>query len=555
MKKIAYLLLALVCLALTSCDALLGMLGEGTAAVTTAPATDAPIVTTLPTVSEEKPPEGPHICSFVESVAEPQYLRSAATCTRPAEYYYSCSCGLAGSRSFYAGEPIAHVYSQSRAGEAFLKKAATVNSGALYYKSCVCGAIGEETFSHGKKLKAELYTPTTLTVTLYDAEHSVYGFTFHTVNEPKDPVIRVRVATEESFREYPATSAKATSYARDDSEIEYYVSKAEVPLRADTSYVYCVYDRSTEACTEEIPLATKDPSKETFTFVHVSDSQDGPDEFGRVLASVSDRADFVIHTGDVVEYSKYEEEWTEMLDGNAEYVASLPIMAISGNHETTYRNGSFETDKHFHNQLPEQSSTSLGYFYSFVYGDVRFIMLNTNDLTSKRLKPEQYDWLVGELANNTCRFTVVALHNPMYSVGKYGANPASNAISLALREQLGGIFAEYGVDLVLQGHDHVVSRTYPIDRLGVPQTETVVTENGVSYIVDPDGVIYVMNGPAGKQTRSPYEVDDTLYAYAATSKAASWAEIEVGEDTLTVTVKWHNGTSEQIYYSFGIKKS
>ena len=142
----------------------------------------------------------------------------------------------------------------------------------------------------------------------------------------------------------------------------------------------------------------------------------------------------------------------------------------------------------------------------------------------------------------------------MYSVGKYGADETRNAIALALRDQLQGVFAQYGVDLVLQGHDHAISRTYPIDENGVPDTESIEDENGTPYIVDPDGVIYLMNGPAGTQQRAPVEIDEALYAYAESSRKASWAEITVTEDTLTVTIKWHDGSTEHVYHTWGIKK-
>ena len=307
--------------------------------------------------------------------------------------------------------------------------------------------------------------------------------------------------------------------------------------------------------TSEITLKTKDPTADTFTFVHVSDSQDGPNEFDRVLSAVTNDADFVIHTGDVVQYSKYEHLWEDMLD--SEHLASIPVMAISGNHETTYTKcGSSETFKHFHHNIPDQAVTK-GYFYSFIYGNAKFIMLNTNDLDSnKKLKEDQYNWLINELRNNTCKWTIVSMHNPLYSVGKYGSTEGTNATALALQEQLQGIFAQYGVDIVLQGHDHAVSRTKPINGSGVPVSESTQTIGSTTYTVNPNGVIYMMNGPAGTQDRSPVSnYDKTLYAHAEKGKDASWAEFTLDGDTLTVTVKYLDGAQERVYYTWGIIKT
>jgi hypothetical protein len=252
-----------------------------------------------------------------------------------------------------------------------------VKTSAVYYKSCNCGAAGTETFTHGSPLildeNQRAHLPTSLTVSIFDAQESVYGFTYNTELEPIDPVIEIKVAGEDVWREYVPTSYMASTHDEDDRTVSYYVSKAQIALSPDTVYVYRVCDRALDVATPEGTLRTGNAEKHSFTFAHVSDSQAGPTEFGRVMQSVSDNADFVIHTGDVVQYADYEHQWCEMLDGNFEYVMGMPIMAISGNHETSYNDASFETEKHFNNKIPEQESTELGYYYSFVYGDVKFI--------------------------------------------------------------------------------------------------------------------------------------------------------------------------------------
>ena len=128
----------------------------------------------------------------------------------------------------------------------------------------------------------------------------------------------------------------------------------------------------------------------------------------------------MVHTGDVVEYSKYQNYWDNMLNANVKYLSKIPVMAISGNHETTYKNGSNETFNRFNYKIPIQKNTKLGFYYSFSYGNVKFIMLNTNELNGSRLTNAQYSWLENELQNTTEKWKVVSMHNPMYSVGKWG---------------------------------------------------------------------------------------------------------------------------------------
>ncbi len=50
-----------------------------------------------------------HVCTFTKNVKD-EFLRTAATCTAPAEYYYSCSCGLKSSQTFTSGQPAGHTY-------------------------------------------------------------------------------------------------------------------------------------------------------------------------------------------------------------------------------------------------------------------------------------------------------------------------------------------------------------------------------------------------------------------------------------------------------------
>ena len=450
----------------------------------------------------------------------------------------------------------------------YLKDEATIENAAVYYKSCVCGAKGTETFDYGTPLKeytdAEkvAYKPTSLTVTLYDSENSVYGFTWNTQSEPLRPVVQVQKGNSltDTCEEYFATVEQASSFNENDEEITYYIVKAEISLESEQTYSYRAYDKYVDVGTEVATFTARDTKTTSFSFAHISDSQAtfgkgyGGSYFAQTLSQIVDNNDFLLHTGDVVEYSKYEYEWKSMLDDNFSYLSKIPVMAISGNHETTYQNGVNETFKHFNNKLPVQESTDLGYFYSFIYGNAKFIMLNTNKLTSSKLTTEQYEWLIEELEHNTCEWTIVAMHNPMYSVGKYGADSSRNKIALALREQLQGIFAEYNVDVVLQGHDHAISRTYPINVQGNPQSEKWKTINGVKYSVNPNGVIYVMNGPAGDQSRTPYAIDDSLYHYAQSSYARSWADFVIDGNTMKVSVKYYNGSEIKTYQTWGILK-
>lgn len=52
----------------------------------------------------------PH--KYDREIASDVYRKSIATCTTPAEYYYSCVCGRSGLTSFYYGDVLPHTYSK-----------------------------------------------------------------------------------------------------------------------------------------------------------------------------------------------------------------------------------------------------------------------------------------------------------------------------------------------------------------------------------------------------------------------------------------------------------
>jgi Calcineurin-like phosphoesterase len=106
-------------------------------------------------------------------------------------------------------------------------------------------------------------------------------------------------------------------------------------------------------------------------------------------------------------------------------------------------------------------------------------VLNSNSVGDK-----QTAWLESHLAVSTAPWKIVAFHHPAYTCGGYLSNPAVVSRWVPL-------FAKYGVDLVLSGHDHNYQRFAP--------------RNGVTYVVHGGGgqALYSLRScPAGYPKRS-----------------------------------------------------
>ena len=87
---------------------------------------------------------------YAQKVTTSTYLKTEATCTDSALYYYSCICGDRGAASFRDGDPSEHSFNQKVTASKYLKIEATCTESAVYFYSCVCGAKGTTTFTYGE---------------------------------------------------------------------------------------------------------------------------------------------------------------------------------------------------------------------------------------------------------------------------------------------------------------------------------------------------------------------------------------------------------------------
>ena len=88
-----------------------------------------------------------HTHNFSVRNTDSQYLKSEATCTTPAEYWHSCSCGAKGTSTFTSGSALGHSFTLELVRDDYLASEATCTEGRRYYYACKrCGAKGTETF-------------------------------------------------------------------------------------------------------------------------------------------------------------------------------------------------------------------------------------------------------------------------------------------------------------------------------------------------------------------------------------------------------------------------
>lgn len=518
---------------------------------------------------------GSHV--YDQQVAKARYKRVDATCEEPAQYVFSCVCGLPSeddTNLFESGAPKGHNYTIQSTDYSVLASEYAAGTPATYYYLCECGDVSTETYTLTDAVldvdssDYVSHNVTALNMSMYDTTNLKYGYNWVTTARMYTPVLMIKEAGADEWSYYAPVVKQVTTWnkwesAADKAKIPMFTYKVVVPLEENTAYVYKVMDLGNGYTTDEKEMTSVTTDKTSFSFTNITDTQD---DNGKVTKRVMENAnfgDFILHTGDVVESGKHIGQWQSIIDGvngtsNRPVVDAIPYMALPGNHDTTYKSDPGDYVNYFNYNIPEQDTT-LGCYYSFTYGNAKFIMLNTNlgtGTASVGLGAQQTAWLENELATNDKDWLIVSMHHAVWSLRDYVGSPSSHYADehIAMRSSLSDMFAQYGVDLVIQAHGHTVEKTFAIGEDYEKAQETFVEESGVKYSVDPQGVIYCQNGTSANQayngltmgtdddpdmhvTNNPYSGLFDLEMYTERQLKGVWAEIEIDNDTLTVVLK------------------
>jgi 3',5'-cyclic AMP phosphodiesterase CpdA len=131
--------------------------------------------------------------------------------------------------------------------------------------------------------------------------------------------------------------------------------------------------------------------------------------------------------------AKFEEPYKDLLAAGVKFYATL------GNHD--------DPKQRFYKPFNMNGQR----YYTFKPNErVRFFVLDSN-----YMDPEQLDWLARELKGSNSLWKICFFHHPLYSSGK------QHGSDVDLRRFLEPLFLEYGVKVVLAGHEHFYERLKP----------------------------------------------------------------------------------------------
>ncbi len=374
--------------------------------------------------------------------------------------------------------------------------------------------------------------PTILTVTTGEdaaTERNISWYTKFSVTGSDIEI--VPYSTHPSFSGTPTRSGVQATSERDD---RYYPGvdlgvlgfmDTKVPLTRHTvrltglkpgqKVCYRVGDAEKGWWSEPGVLETADGSQDV-TFLHVTDPQSQNavqyERFHSVLQtafSLYPETDLVVSSGDQVDNGENVRQWQALTDVSSDVLSSTVFMPATGNHE---KSGGVLGEYFVLPGVPEQDTDS-GVYYAYDYNNVHFMVLNTNDTTSKEgLSDAQLAWLRQSAEASDAQWKVVVLHKAVYSNGSHFDDKEVEA----MRKQFKCLFPQLGIDMVLEGHDHVYLRTDAMFANLVVKSKTKTVSFGgrdYSMKIEPYGTFYVISGTAGVKNYVPKSSRETALKF------------------------------------------
>ncbi len=227
-----------------------------------------------------------------------------------------------------------------------------------------------------------------------------------------------------------------------------------------------------------------------FNFVSAGDFGCGDIANQTVNRMLEKKPELVIATGDL-SYSKSADCWFNVvspLDTDGRLKIAIGEHDIDDNLDNLTRFNQYM--RHFNLTKP---------YYSFNYQNAHFLAMATakNEAFPYANDSEQYRFVNEDLKNASenkdIEWIIVYSFRPFYS-----SNTTHPGLD-ELQDIYHPLFDKYGVDLVLQGHNHNYQRTFPLKYNVKSGDDPIITDKHTrEYSSDPEGPIFVTVGTGGE---------------------------------------------------------
>ena len=311
-------------------------------------------------------------------------------------------------------------------------------------------------------------------------------------------------------------------------------------LKPNTKYMYRVYNGNGKK-SQVFEFTTQ--AKGDFTFVLAGDPQIGAgkfyadrDKWEKALGTIKKQVpqmSFLYSLGDQVnEYtSKSELEYSGYIE--RENAKGITFATIIGNHDSQANSYS----QHFAlPNLQAEGKTEAGSNYYFVYNNTLFIQLNSNNMNTAEHKAT-IEKAIEMTKNQNIKWKVVGFHHAIYSA----ATHANDDDIIKRRAEYPALMKQYGIDLIVSGHDHVYTRSRMMNGGVAIESERNFTDKSKeegkvpSKYVNPKGQLYLTaNSASGSKHYDLVEFKDYM-AVRDQHYKPNFTEVKVTDKSIVAT--------------------
>lgn len=303
-------------------------------------------------------------------------------------------------------------------------------------------------------------------------------------------------------------------------------------LRPATEYMYRLSDKP-DAPTGYFKTA---PEKGAWTAALISDFHAYTPLPGRVeaamamldtLESVNGRDfDLVLHVGDVCAWGGSYSFWRDLYSRPA--FARYMWAGVNGNHDNMDRKSTRLSNDYFrytNNNPLNGYDGEMGVCYHFRYGQILFIMLNSEMMRTDQGLAAARQWVRDVIAANPAPYTVVMEHYQWF----YATNGSTSQY-----ERWHDLFDDCGVDLAIAGNNHIYARTNAIYR----DSETDGTR-GTVYVQTPSA-----DNERGQATKEwTHNKDKIKFIWSEGPATVGAMLMHVDDDRITLTLHDRHGNT------------
>lgn len=271
------------------------------------------------------------------------------------------------------------------------------------------------------------------------------------------------------------------------NDIYYYVFPT---LQPDRIVYYSILGTNATQWSPTYQFPTSSSSENQFDFYFGGDSRSDMNIWQSISSQIPSSA-FFLFTGDNISDGSKMQLWNDWFAYGSNFLTRQLVFYTQGNHEA---------GQYYHDLFDSPADSGTAYYY-FEYKNSIFICLDSespSDIT-------QLSFLENTLQNYQAKtWKFVFFHKPFFVAGSHSED------MLPYLDSWWTLFDQYGVDVIINGHDHNYMRSVPINVAATGSEPYEVAEYGSA---PGQGRLQIVSGGMGAPIYGNHDQEWFVHTY------------------------------------------